>query len=205
MIIKSAPLGELGANFYMVKDEATNEMFVIDPGANPDLAVSLVEGVGATLKYIILTHAHVDHIGAVDELKEKFTSPIVIHEDDALALNNSQANLCAPFGFTSPKSRPDIIVRDGETLDFGNGTIKIIHTPGHTKGSMCIYLENTLFSGDTLFECSVGRTDFPGGSFNELRCSIQNKLYTLPDDTIVYPGHGNRTTIEFEKNNNPYV
>ncbi len=205
MTIKTAPLGELGANFYMVTDEETNEMFVIDPGANPDLAVRMVENSGAHLKYIILTHAHVDHIGALDKLKERFDVPVIIHEDDAKALNDSNINLCAAFGSRSPVTKADLTANDGQTLLFGNGCIKIIHTPGHTRGSMCILYENSLFSGDTLFESSVGRTDFPGGSFNTLRHSIQSKLYTLSESTVVYPGHGNRTTIEFEKNNNPFV
>ncbi len=205
MTIKTAPLGELGANFYMVTDEATNEMFVVDPGANPALAVRMVEDSGADLKYIILTHAHVDHIGALDKVKERFDVPVIIHEDDAKALNDSNTNLCAAFGSHSPVTKADLIVKDGQTLPFGNDCIRIIHTPGHTRGSICVLYEDTLFSGDTLFECSVGRTDFPGGSFNILRHSIQSKLYTLSESTIVYPGHGNRTTIEFEKNNNPFV
>ena len=203
--VKSAPLGELGANFYMVTDDTTNEMFVVDPGASGHLALQLAEGIGANLKYIIITHAHVDHIGALDELKEKFNAQVVIHKYDAAALNNSQTNLCTLLGASSPSTRADVQVEDGDTLPFGDGNIKFIHTPGHTVGSMCILCNDMLFSGDTLFECSVGRTDFPGGSFNDLRCSIQNKLYTLPKETKVFPGHGNNTTIEYEKNNNPFV
>ncbi len=205
MTIKTAPLGELGANFYMITDEDTGEMLVIDPGAMPDTAISLIEDSGAMLKYIIITHAHTDHIGALDKVKGKFDAPVVIHRDDAAALNDPNLNLCGAFGFSSPVTHADIIVEDGTALPFGNTKIKFIHTPGHTRGSMCVLLDGSLFSGDTLFECSIGRTDFPGGSFAQIQQSIQNKIYTLNPSTVVYPGHGNPTTVEYEKNNNPFV
>ncbi len=205
MIIKSAPLGELGANFYMVTDEASGEMFVVDPGAYGEMAVKLIKDSGSTLKYIIITHAHTDHIGALDDIKKAFDVPVIIHEDDSLALNDSHLNMCAPFGINSPVTKADITVRDSSTLPFGSTQIRFIHTPGHTRGSMCILAGNALFSGDTLFEYSIGRTDFPGGSFTEIRHSIQNKLYTLDPETIVYPGHGNTTSIRKEMKNNPFV
>jgi len=205
MKIKTAPLGNMGANFYAVTDEATNEMFIIDPGDRSDIALDIIKNTDAELKYIILTHAHADHIGALDDIKKQFDVPVVIHEDEAHALQNGSLNLCPLLGFEIPATRADICVRHGDTLPFGNGEIKFLHTPGHTKGSMCILADNCAFTGDTLFQLSIGRTDFPGGSYEEISHSIQTQLYTLDDDTTVYPGHGNSTTVAYERKNNPFV
>ncbi len=205
MKIQSAPLGSMSANFYLVTDEDAGELFVIDPGDCPDIAISLINSSNATLKYMVLTHAHVDHIGALDELKKLYDVPVVICREDAPALNDGNLNLCTAFGMASPRQKADILVKDGDFLPFGKNQIKFIHTPGHTKGSMCIKYENVLFSGDTIFNLSVGRCDFPGGSFEEITQSIKNKIYTLDKSTIIYPGHGESTTVEYEMKNNPYV
>lgn len=205
MKIKTAPLGNMGANFYMVTCEETNELFVVDPGACAHTASELIKESGATLKYIILTHAHADHIGALDEIKNEYDVPVVICTHEAEALSSDEYNLCSVFGIPSPKTKPDICVNDGDTLPFGNAEIKFLHTPGHTKGSMCILFDNCLISGDTLFYGSIGRTDFPGGSFKEIEKSIVEKIYSLDGNTVIYPGHGNPTSVKFEMKNNPFV
>ena len=205
MKIKCAPLGSLGANFYMITDDETKQMFVVDPGACPQTALELIEECNCELRYIILTHAHGDHIGAVDDIKEKFGAPVVICREDAPALNDGKLNLCPVLGVPSPKTKADIEVTDMHKLPFGNGEIVFLHTPGHTKGSMCICADDFLISGDTIFNLSVGRSDFPGGDFDELRSSILEKIYTLAPSTTIYPGHGSPTTVEYEKANNPFV
>ena len=164
MIIKTIPLGNLGANFYLIKDEETNDIFAIDPGAEADVAVNAINELNGNLRYIILTHAHVDHICALDEVKKCFDVPVVIHEMEASALNDTSVNLCFLLGEKCPVTCADIAVKDAQTLPFGSSQIEFIHTPGHTKGSMCILYSDVLFSGDTLFSGSIGRTDFPGGS-----------------------------------------
>lgn len=205
MNIKSAPLGSMGANFYLVCDEDTKDIFVVDPGDESDIAIEMIKEASGNLKYIILTHAHVDHIGALDDIKNEFDAKIVICNEEEKALNNGDINLCSAFGEASPISKADILVSDGDALPFGKSEIKFLHTPGHTKGSMCILAEGALFSGDTIFRLSVGRCDFPGGSFDELQSSIKSKIYTLPDDTMIYPGHNSPTTVGYEKENNPFV
>ncbi len=205
MKIKYAPLGQLGANFYMVTDEATNEMFVVDPGDCADIIIELINNTDATLKYIILTHAHTDHIGALDEVKKAFDVPIVIHREEADRLNDGDSNLCPVFAQKSPSAKADICVADGDTLNVGKSIIRFLHTPGHTPGSMCILFDDKLISGDTIFYSSVGRTDFPGGSFESLCNSIKDKIYTLNPDTIIYPGHGETTTVGYEIMYNPFI
>lgn len=205
MNIEKIIVGSLATNCYMIYDKNTKEAIIVDPGDSYNLIRSRIDELNLKIKYIVLTHAHVDHICALDKLKSDFDAQICIGTRDNPKLNNSMLNLCSFFGCSSPVSKADILLNDGDTLDISGTIVKIISTPGHTDGSITMYFDKCLISGDTLFYESVGRTDFPSGDSYALRNSIKNILFNLPDDTAVYPGHGETTTIGHEKNNNPFV
>jgi hydroxyacylglutathione hydrolase len=207
MKITCMPSGPLGVNTYLVIDEAAKEGFIVDPGGyNPKLTKK-VSDEGAEIKYIILTHGHADHISGVNEHLDDFpNAKVVAHANEKSMLEDSKMNQSLMFG--SPQVvKADILVNDGDELEVGNLKLKFLFTPGHTPGGMCIYIdtENVLFSGDTLFRQSIGRTDFPGGSFKDLADAVHTKLFILPDETLVLPGHMGQTSIGFEKGNNPFV
>lgn len=207
MRITNLPSGALQANTYLVVDENTNEGFIVDPGGYNKVLTREVQENNIKIKYIILTHGHSDHICGVNEHKADFPdAKVVAYKDEEAMLEDP--NLNQSIGFGMPYStKADILVNDGDELKVGDATLKFIHTPGHTPGGMCIYVEaaKALFSGDTLFCQSIGRTDFPGGSYREIMDSIRKKLFLLPDDTNVFPGHMGPTSIGFEKENNPFV
>ena len=207
MRITNLPSGALQANTYLAVDEKTNEGFIVDPGGYNKVLTKEVRDNDVNIKYIILTHGHSDHICGVNEHKAEFPdAKIVAYKDEEAMLENP--NLKQSPGFGVPYStKADILVSDGDELKVGDVTLKFIHTPGHTEGGMCIYVKEAkaLFSGDTLFRQSIGRTDFPGGSYKEIMDSIRKKLFLLPDDTNVFPGHMGTTSIGFEKENNPFV
>ena len=205
MTTEKLSLGTLGTNCYIVYDEKSKEAFITDPADSFNIIKKRIDELGIDVKYIILTHAHCDHICALDELKNYTDAKICVGRYEKDALNDSTLNLCHLFGCSSPNSKPDELLKDGDELSFGDSFVKIIETPGHTPGCISIFFDNTLISGDTLFFESVGRCDFPGGSSRELLSSIKDKLYVLPDSTIVCPGHGDNTTIGHEKVNNPFV
>lgn len=199
--------GALGVNTYLAVDKETNKGFVVDPGGYSPAMVQAVKDGNIDLEYIIVTHGHSDHICGVNELKEAFPdAKIVAHEDEETMLLDINMNFSASFG-TPYTVHADIFVKDGDVLQVGKLELKFFHTPGHSKGGMCVYIadKNVLFSGDTLFCQSIGRTDFPDGSFKELADSIHKKLFVLPDETDVFPGHMGATNIGFEKGNNPFV
>ena len=207
MKITCMPSGALGVNTYLVVDENTKEGFIVDPGGyNPKLTKK-VSDEGIAIKYIVLTHGHADHISGVNEHLDDFPdAKVVVHTNEKPMLEDPRANQSLMFG-SAQTVNGDIFVNDGDELEVGNLKLKFIFTPGHTPGGMCIYVESedVLFSGDTLFRQSIGRTDFPGGSFRDLADAVHTKLFILPDETVVLPGHMGQTSIGFEKGNNPFV
>lgn len=200
--IETFVLGALETNCYVVYSE--NEAVIIDPAQNARKLINFCREKGLTIKYIVLTHGHFDHMGAAEELRET-GALIVCHTLEKEALKNPGINLSGGFGFGEMRIDADILVSENEEISFGNTALKVLHTPGHTVGSMSLYAPGVVFTGDALFEGSIGRTDFPGGSFNTLISSIKEKLFSLPDETKVFPGHGGPTTIGTEKRYNFYV
>lgn len=195
----------LGTNCYLAYDETTGEGIVIDPGGSPELIKKAIDRDDVKVVAIINTHGHWDHIGANTEIKEYTGAPLYIHQADKPYLTDPALNISNMMGTRSVSVDADGILQEGDTVHFGNCTLQVIHTPGHTPGGICLYGEQTLFSGDTLFYCSVGRSDLPGGSYSALVQGIKDKLMVLPDATKVCPGHGILTDIGNEKSNNPFV
>lgn len=191
---------DMYVNMYVVSDVQTKEGIIIDAGAGIDKIIDYIENMEIKIKYIILTHCHVDHIAGLRTLQKEYPRvPIVINEDDKEGLIDASINLSEMFGIENNFPSANITVSDGDKIKFGNTEALIIHTPGHTAGSMSILIKDALFSGDTLFKGSYGRTDLKTGSEREILWSIKDKLLQLPEDTIVYPGHGETTIIKDEK------
>lgn len=203
MKIKKIEPGSYCSNTYIIYDEKSNEGAIIDPGG---MAEKLIfESRGINVKYIILTHAHFDHIGALEDVAEKTGASVIIHELEAHALTDVRYNLSTLAGVPENKRGADKTVKDGEMIKLGETELKFIHTPGHTPGCMCIFVgDKDLITGDTLFCGSIGRTDFEGGSFEQMSKSLE-RLATFNDEITIYPGHGEESTIGFEKRSNPYM
>lgn len=194
-------VGMLAANCYIVRN--SEEAVVIDPGGNPEVIYPYIED--RRLSMVINTHGHYDHIAANNDLKSRYDTKLACSSLDAEMLLDPDQNLSAMVGTPYISVAPDLLLKDGDSLKIGDETLKVILTPGHTVGSISILMGKALFSGDTLFYRSVGRTDLPGGNFDVLRESITGRLYTLPDDTVVYTGHGDSTLIGDEKQYNEWV
>lgn len=198
-------IGMIGTNCYLVKNEDTAQSVLIDPAEAPDAIQEMIDKSGCELKAVLLTHGHSDHIGAAKEICERNNVKLYAGEDEKALLLSPQLNLSAQLG-QAVSIEADYWVKDKDQLNIAGMNIKVIHTPGHTAGGTCYYIEDAglLFSGDTLFAESVGRTDFPTGSMSQIVRSVKEKLMTLPDDTKVFPGHGESTSIGYEKKYNPY-
>ncbi|HXE98067.1 MAG TPA: MBL fold metallo-hydrolase [Dongiaceae bacterium] len=206
MIFESIAVGPLSVNCYIVGCEQSREGIVIDPGGDVELITTLVQKHGLKIHTIINTHGHFDHVGGNRQLLAAYGSRLLIHQADAPMLSRS-AEVARKYGLQGDNSPDaDAHLVDGMDIFFGTCCLKVLHTPGHTEGGCCLYFEKErkVITGDTLFADSIGRTDLPGGSHDQLLESIRTKLFTLPDDVIAYPGHGPQTTIGHEKNHNPY-
>lgn len=205
MIFEAMTVGSFLSNCYIVGSDTTRDAAIIDPGADFNRIVNKVVELNLNPKIILLTHAHGDHIGAVNELVDKYNTLVYIHKDDVEMLKESNANFSKMIIGKSISIAPDKELNDGDIIKLGDLDLEIIHTPGHTKGGICIKVENIMMTGDTLFNKSIGRTDFPGGSFDEIINSIKDKIFKYDDDTVIYPGHNSPSTIKSEKFGNPFV
>lgn len=206
-IVDWAVVGPFRQNSYVLGDPATGEAVLVDPGDEPDRIEALLERHGLTPKYVLNTHAHLDHVGAVHHFQRRHGLPFYLHPGDREWLENLplQGRM---FGVeVGPVPRVDRWIADGDRFPLGSRTIEVIHTPGHTPGGCCLYLpeDRALITGDTLFAGSVGRTDFPGGSWEELERSIRTRLFPLGDDVVFYSGHGPASTLGRERADNPFV
>lgn len=197
--------GIYAVNCYIIYSEDTNEGIIVDPGGDVDDILDYVRENNLNIKYLVLTHGHADHIGGLKGLKEALGAIIAIHEDDVDMLKDADKNLSFVMAMGKVELEPDLLLREGDILEFGNEKAKVIHTPGHTRGSICLEINDVIISGDTLFAGSIGRTDLYGGDYDTLINSIKDKLMTYPDETKVYPGHGSPTTIGRERKYNPFL
>ncbi|AWW25346.1 MBL fold metallo-hydrolase [Acetobacterium carbinolicum] len=203
-VIKKS-LGQMGTNCYVVWDEKTLEAAVIDPGFEDQRISDIINENKLKVNYILLTHGHFDHLGGVNQIKKLTGAKVLIHENDADCLIDPRRNLSVLAGMSMILEPADGFLNENETITLGNIAFRVIHTPGHSKGGICLLAEDQLFAGDTLFNTSIGRTDFADGDLNELLNGIKSKLFVLDDATTVLPGHGENTTIGYEKTNNPFL
>jgi hydroxyacylglutathione hydrolase len=204
VIIQSLVVGPIQANCFILGCDQTQEAVVIDPGDEAKRILASLQKQGLQLKFIINTHGHFDHVGANKALKDKTGAPILIHKADAPMLAQLSAS-AAVWGMQVDDSPPaDRFLEDGDQITFGQITLEVIHTPGHSLGGISLYTPKDLFVGDTLFAGSIGRTDFPGGDYEQLISGVRKRLFVLGDDVRVFPGHGPATTIGQEKKFNPF-
>ena len=206
MKIEKFVLGAVQTNSYLILNEETKELVIVDPAVCPDYLLSHVKSNGYVPKGIILTHGHFDHVMGIEGWLSEYEIPVYLHEDEKEVLANYNLNLSVMIGKYYAYDKVETL-KDGEVLELAGFSFKVIHTPGHTQGGCCYYEENeaVLISGDTLFKSSVGRSDFPTGDMSTLVKSIKEKLFILPDDVMVYPGHNSLTCIADEKMYNPFL
>lgn len=205
ILVERIVVGAFAANCYVVAESEGQKAAVIDPGGDPEAIAAVIERHGLTVDVILNTHGHADHIAANGELARLWRAPIAIHRFDAPMLTNPNLNLSAIFGVGLVSPMASRLLEDGDVINIGSLGFRVSHTPGHTPGGVCFVVGETVFSGDTLFAGSIGRTDFPRGSMTDLLSAITEKLLTLPDRAVVHPGHGPETTIGEEKRYNPFL
>lgn len=205
MIFEKLEVTSFLMNCYIVACEKTNNCAIVDPGGSFSYIDERIAALGLSPKMILLTHGHADHIGAVEEIKNKYNIPVYIHELDRELVESSELNCSYDLFRRRISVNCDKFITDGQIIELGELKIEVIHTPGHTKGGVCYKVDDIILAGDTLFRRSIGRTDLWGGSMNEIVNSIVNKLFIYDDKVTVYPGHGPSTTIGEEKKENPYV
>jgi hydroxyacylglutathione hydrolase len=205
MIVKKIVVGDYMVNCYLLGCTETKEIAVIDPGADSEEIIRVITEEALIPKMILLTHAHGDHIGDVQVLKERYNIPVYIHDNDKHILSNSELNFTEMMFGKKVEIIADKTFKDKDIINLGTLKIEVLHTPGHTLGGTSFKCNNIIFSGDSLFEGSIGRTDFPDSSYEQLIKSIKTKLMLYNDNTIFYPGHGPETNIKREKDNNPFL
>lgn len=205
-IVACITVGPFQENCYLYACPQTREAVIIDPGDEAESILKTIAELQLIPRYILNTHGHIDHIGAIDAVREVYPVPLAIHADDVHMYTDER--VARQYGKKAPlvATKPDMLLKEGDRLTFGTLALEVIETPGHTRGGVCfVSLPYCVFSGDTLFYRGIGRTDFEGGSYEQIVASIREKLYTLDDELVVFPGHGGPTTIIEEKLENPFV
>ena len=207
IMVRGIVVGVFAENCWVVGNRRTGEAICIDPGDQPDEVLALAKDMGVTIKAIANSHAHIDHILGVRGVQAATGASFLLHQGDLELLRNGWQGAASSFGIDESQAPPDpnAFVSNGDEVEVAGLKLQAIATPGHTPGSVSYYAEGLLFSGDTLFRGSIGRTDLPGGDFDEEMRSITNELLTLPEETVVLPGHMQETTVAFERDHNPFV
>lgn len=205
MIVENLTVGPLQANCYIAASEQTGAGVIVDPGGDAELIRHAIRSRKANIEWILLTHAHFDHVGALNGVRRAVAAPVAMHRAELPNLREA-ARAASLLGLhIEQPADPERFLQDGETVDGKGYSVQVVHTPGHTTGGVCFYVDDVLFSGDTVLASSVGRTDFPGGSHSQLIDSIRSKILTLPSETRILPGHGPATTVGDEKILNPFL